>query len=336
MKFSIKYIFALLPLFFLTLAGTFVSCGDSGVTQLQNSGTLSLSGLKPIDKNTTGTYELWGSIESSADHDENAFRSMGRFIVTPSGEITDTNGGSYSPNLGKITNINNVSDVIVTIQPPGYFDTIPSNIKVIGGPKQIQGGELVFALSMSYSDVLPPSSLFSSSAASALLASPSTGIASFDYKRGLWFAADTNASTPGITLPALADTTEWTYQAWVISDSNPAYVYNIGRFDRPSAQDNNQQCQQNPPQMTWLLPGHDWILTNCPGGSLPDITDLTSGYTVFITLEPRYEQGSELLTPFYIKLFTAPVSSGPFGTVFSLQNVSASNLPSGELRLKAN
>ena len=178
--------------------------------------------------------------------------------------------------------------------------------------------------------------MFSSSTANSLLASPSTGTASQEYKKGLWFAADTNANTPGITLPVLADTTEWTYQAWIMSDSNPAYIYNIGRFDRPNAQDNNQQCQQNPPQMTWLLPGHDWILANCPGGSLPDITDLTTGYSVFITLEPRYEQGTELFVPFYIKLFTAPVSSAPFGTIFSLQNVSTSNLPSGELRLKAN
>lgn len=320
----------------LTTAGSFISCGDSAVTQLQNSGSLSVNGLKSIDKNTTGTYELWGSVESTADHDENAYRSMGRFNVTAAGEITDTNGGSYSPNLGRISNINNVSDVIVTIQPPGYFDTIPSNIKIIGGPKQIQGGELVFTLSMSYSDILPPSSLFSSSAAAALLASPSTGMASLDYKKGLWFVLDTNASTPGLTLPVLADTTEWTYQAWIVNDSNPAYIYNMGRFDRPNGQDNNQQCQQNPPQMTWLLPGHDWLLANCPGGSLPDISDLASGYTVFITLEPRYEQGTELTAPFYIKLFTAPVSSGVFGTVFSLLNVSSSNLPSGELRLKAN
>ena len=331
-KFRINFLFLII----LAAAAVLYSCGDSTVTELQNSGSLSLSGLKPIDKNTTGTYELWGSIESGADHDENAFRSMGRFAITPSGEITDTSGGSFSPILGKISNINNVADVIVTIQPPGYFDTIPSNIKVIGGPKQIQGGELVFALSMSYADILPPSSLFSSSTAQALLVSPSTGVASSDYRKGIWFAADTNAGAPGLTLPVLADTTEWTYQAWIVSDSNPAYIYNIGRFDRPNAQDNNQQCQQNPPQMIWLLPGHDWLLPNCPGGSLPDISDLTSGYTIFITLEPRYEQGTELFAPFYIKLFTSPVSSGSFGTIFSLQNVSSSNLPSGELRLKAN
>ena len=135
-----KIYIALLTTGILAAAGVFYSCGDSSVTQLQNSGSISLNGLKPIDKSTTGTYELWGSIESGADHDENAFRSMGRFVVTQTGEITDTNGGSFSPNLGKISNINNVSDVIVTIQPPGYFDTIPSNIKIIGGSKQIQEG----------------------------------------------------------------------------------------------------------------------------------------------------------------------------------------------------
>jgi hypothetical protein len=58
-----------------------------------------------------------------------------------------------------------------------------------------------------------------------------------------------------------------------------------------------------------------------------------------ITLEPRFEQGEALNKPFYIQLFKAsnPLSSTyQFGTVLSLLNTAASNIPSGELRLSAN
>jgi hypothetical protein len=329
----IKYL-STLPV--IVFAGLFISCGDSGVSTIQNSGTLSLSKLQPIDKNLTGTYELWGSVESAADHDENTYRSMGRFVVTASNQVTDTNGNAFSPYLGRISNINNVSDVLITIQPPGYFDTVPSNIKVLGGSKQLQGNELVYNLTMSYSDILPVSSQFAASSASYILASPTTGTASSEYRRGIWFTADTNGTAAGITLPVLSDTSEWTYQAWVVKDISGEKFYNIGRFDDPNASDNNQQCQQNPPLMQWLHPGHDWLQANCPGGFLPDITDLTQDYSVLITLEPRFEQGSELFSPFYIKILTGTIGSLPFGAVNMMSNEFANFVPSGQLKLKTN
>ena len=88
----------------------FYSCGESGTTAPQNSASMTLSRLEPIDKNITGTYELWGSVESAFDHGENAYRSMGRFTVNSSGAITDTSGNPFSPNLGRIGNITDVQD----------------------------------------------------------------------------------------------------------------------------------------------------------------------------------------------------------------------------------
>jgi len=46
----------------LTATGLFFSCGDSAVTQLQNSGSLTVNGLKSIDKNTTGADEMGGGV----------------------------------------------------------------------------------------------------------------------------------------------------------------------------------------------------------------------------------------------------------------------------------
>jgi hypothetical protein len=315
----------------------FYSCGDdSDVVTSQNKGTLTVNRLQQIDKNVVGTYELWGSVITGQDHDENAFRSMGRFAVNAAGEITDTSGGAFSPNLGKISNINNVSDVIITIQPPGYNDTLPSNIKILGGTKQLIGSELVFDLSMAYSDILPASSQFSSAAANFILASPTTGTASLQYQKGVWFTTDTSGVNAGITLPSLPDTTEWTYQAWVIYNSNTSFIYNIGRFDSPNARDNNQQCELTG-GLTWNVPGHDWLQANCPGGGLPDITSLNNGYSIMITLEPRYEQGSALNIPFFLKILSSgSIASQPFGTVHLLSNVFSANAPTAQIRLSAN
>lgn len=324
-KFSVVLIF---------LSLIICSCSDdSGVTASQNKGSLYLSSLKQLDKNIEGTYELWASVEPGFDHDENAFRSLGRFAVNSTGELTDTSGGTFNVNLSKIANINNIGDVIITIQPPGYNDTIPSNIKLLGGSKYIQGGELIFDLSMSYTDILPVSSQFSTAQAKYLLASPTTGSASSQYLKGIWFTRDTNGTTEGLTLPVLPDTAEWTYQAWVYDGSDN--YYNIGRFDSPSERDGNQQCELSG-GLVWQLPGQDWLQANCPGGGLPDIISLNNSYKVLITLEPRYEQGTALGKPFYLKIFEGNIAVQPFGTVQNITNYFNSYLPSAQLRLSGN
>lgn len=314
----------------------FYSCGsDSGVNVTQNSGSITVNNLKTIDKNIEGTYELWGSVESASDHGENAYRSMGRFTVNSSGTVLDTSGAPFSPYMGKITNINYVSDIIVTIQPPGYNDTIPSNIKILGGPKNVSGGAVVFDLTMNYRDILPASSQFSTSEARFILASPSAGTASAEYQKGLWFTTDTNGTIAGLTLPVLPDTAEWTYQAWVINNSNSAYIYNMGRFTASNQADNNQQCRLNG-GLEWNYPGHDWLQPNCPGGGLPDILSLNNGYNLLITLEPKYEQGSALNIPFYLKIFETTVTVHQFGTVMQMLNQFNSLVPTAQVRLTAN
>lgn len=321
-------------IFTLILSIFIFSCNDSGVVTTQNKGSITVNRLQPIEKNIIGTYELWGSLETASDHNENAFRSMGRFAVNGSGTITDTSGNPFTPNLGKIANINNVGDIIITIQPPGYNDTIPSNIKILGGAKQLSGSELVFDLTMSYTDILPSSAQFNVAIADFILASPTSGTASSQFQKGIWFTRDTTGLAAGLTLPALPDTAEWTYQAWVIDNSNSANIYNIGRFDSPETGDNNQQCQLNG-GLVWNHPGHDWLQANCPG-TIPDITSLNNNYSVLITLEPKFEQGAALNIPFYLTLFTGNISAVPFGTLQVLSNSFSSTAPSGQVRLSAN
>lgn len=327
-----KKLFFLLAAFVSLIAA---SCNDSGVINPISTSTEFRTTLKPIDENVVGIYELWASVETGLDHDEGAYRSLGKFTVDVTGKINNTSGGTFAVDLSKISNTNNIGDVIVTIQPPGYLDTIPSNIKIIGGSKLLQGNSIVFDLRMSYTDIIPLSAVFGSSLARYILASPTSVYASAEFERGLWFSRDTIGNLEGITLPFLNDTLEWVYQAWVYERSNPANIYSMGRFINPNTSDDYNQCQGlNAP---WQKPGQDWLQPNCPGGGLPDITNLNSNlYNIMITLEPRYEQGPALSVPFYIKLFTDSINTAPYSTVFTMQNVSGSNLPTGILILSSN
>jgi len=319
------------------------SCSDSSVTVPKNSGTFSAN-VKRLDKNVDGVYAIWVSIETNLDHGDAAFKCLGRFNVSTSGALVDT-GSSENPfslNLSAVADINTIGDAIVTIEPPGDNDTLPSNIRMLGGAKNNQNGVLVFSLTMDYDEILGSiATQFPSDSAKCVLAAPTTGD-STQFYHGLWFSKNARSPVAGLTVPFIIDTLDWTYQAWIFDRRNINWCYNIGRFNAQweSSQVSPHSCGQTPPSTVWQLPGEDWIQPNCPGGIMPDISDLrNTNYDIVITLEPRFEQGEALNKPFYIQLFKAsnPLSSSyQFGTVLSLQNTASSNIPSGELRLTVN
>jgi len=322
-------------LFCCLLSTLLLNCSDSNTTQPVNTADISVTNLKPLNPQVEGVYEAWVSVETSLDHDDEAYRSLGRFNIASNGSLIDTLGNPFSLKISRIGNINLTEDALITIEPPGDNDTLPGNIKFLGGAKSPQGNTLVFNLTMGYSEILGNIALqFSTASAEYLLASPSTGDSN-QFNRGIWFSKTTSGPTvPGLTLPTIPDTLDWTYQAWVIDSTNTSWLYNIGRFNASLEVDDYQQCQFNPPAQTWPVPGNDWIQPNCPGGGLPDITNLNSGiYRLLITLEPRFEQGSALLKPFYIQLFYGNLLPGTYGTVLSLPNVSAGTMPSAVIRL---
>ena len=322
-------------LLILSIAFIYSSCSDDTANPTQNVIDFSYTNLKPLNQNVEGVYEAWLSVETGFDHDDAAYRSLGRFNITSSGLIVDTSGNPFTLKLNRISNINQTEDALVTIEPPGDNDTIPGNIRLLGGAKTQQGSSLVFNLTMSYNEVLGNiATQFPSSTAKYLLASPTTGDTN-QFNRGAWYTQNTNGSVPGLTLSSIPDTMDWTYQAWVIdSRDSTNRIYNMGRFDKPDTTDSYNQCQGSLPP--WLVPGNDWIQPNCPSG-IPQITDFNNGfYELLITLEPRFEQGSAISKPFYLKLFYGNLEPSTYGTVLNLANVSSSYLPSAVIRLTTN
>lgn len=323
MKKSIFYaVFVLCTALFIT------ACDDSGVTTKKNNVEFSTS-LKTLGS-TDGMYEAWVSLDNGTDHGDAAYVSIGKFNISSTGAMVDENGNATKLDITRISNVNATEDAIITIEAPGDNDTIPGT-RILGGVKTVQGGFLVFDMSMGSDEVLPAANLFTAfGAAKYTLASPTDQFASFNLPHGVWFSQDTTGSLSGLLLPQLPDTAEWTYQAWVVDMRDSANrIYNMGRFMNPDGADDNSQCKGS--NNVWNVPGHDWIQTNCPGGGLPDIDNLNnSNYKLMVTLEPRFENAGS--PPFYIKLFYGNLLiAGPFGTIASIPNTTV--LPTAQIKL---
>jgi len=321
-------------IFFIIIAVIINSCNDSGVENTgKNTGQLTVQNLKPLNTSIEGYYEAWVSIESlSADHGDEAFRTIGKFNVKDDGSLIDKNGNPYKPDLSHIPNINATADAIITLEPPGDNDTIPGESRIAGGSKTTVGNELVFNLSMNNADVLGTRAdqIASAPEATYILAAPTTGDTN-QYKRGSWFSKNTGGTMAGLILPTIPDTLGWWYQAWIIDTTGQDHYYSVGRFYNPAGADDNSACDTNvaPP---WNLPGQDWIRTTCFGAN-PLITDLTSGkYKILVTLEPKFEQGTALNLPFFIKLYEANIINQAYGTLNSIPN--SFQMPGGVLKLQ--
>jgi hypothetical protein len=327
---NLKFIYLPLMLCFVFL---FNSCDDSGITADKKKIEFSFTGLQRLNQQVDGVYEGWLSVGSGLDHDDNSYRSVGRFNISASGQLVDTAGNPASLNLSRISDVNLTEDALITSEQPGDNDTLPG-IKLLGGVKTIVSGSLVFEMSMGYSEILPVSGQFAGATARYMLASPTNQYASNTPQLGIWFSLDTNGSSTGLTLPTLPDTAEWTYQAWIVDNLDSVNnIYNIGRFTRSDQADDNSQCKG--PNNVWNVPGSDWIQPNCPGGGIPDIVNLNnSNYKVWITLEPKSETNG-LPRPFFIRLFYGTVLvTGGFGNTFSVGNTTS--LPTAQIRLSVN
>jgi hypothetical protein len=310
------------------------SCGDD-VVNPKNVGEFSVQNLKPLNTVVDGMYELWVSIVTTGDHDDNALRTLGKFNVSSTGSLIDKNGNTFQLSLSRVPDINKIADAIVTIEPPEpESDTIPSEARIMGGVKNVENGKLIFDLSMNYNEVLGSRADLIDNAPDAkyVLAAPTTGDTNL-YKKGAWFSANINGTAAGLQLPVIPDTLGWWYEAWIVdtTQQDVYQFYDMGRFFNPAAADDNQRCDSI---LTsgWNLPGQDWIRQSCYPVNFTPITDLTAGkYKILVTLEPHFEQGVALSVPFVFKIYEGRITDQTYGTINSLTNIF--DMPGGLLKL---
>jgi len=285
-----------------------LACGDDGGPQLQEV-TVAFQNLTQLDPATEGSYEGW-VIDGTGNP-----VSTGKFVLAANGVYT-----FMSP-------IADPAMFVLTVEPPGDNDAVPSDQKLLGGPF-VNGTATLSALGFVSASATANVSV---SPGTHVLLTPTNG-SNTNEDAGIWLVnppAPGGAPTAAVTaLPALAD--GWVYEGWVVYQPGTAnqVAISYGKY-RPQAdgtlsgRDSDAggplsaapgDLQAGPP-----FPGGDFVAANgnmVPGGlALPfdfngdDAVQGDSEWMHVISIEPAFDEGESSLAavPFQLK---------PYGNAF--------------------
>jgi hypothetical protein len=305
-----------------TLIVVFGACEDQG-PQIPTV-AVTLQNLMTLDPATEGSYEGW-VIDGAG-----AAISTGKFVLPADGRYS-----FESP-------VADPAMFVLTVEPPGDADDVPSDQKILGGPF-IGGMATITALGFVSASA---SADFGGSPGTHVLLTPTTATAT-DDDGGIWLL-DPSGPAATVTLPELAD--GWVYEGWAVNlpgtPNQTAISY--GKF-RPQAggsltgRDSDAagplsgapgDLAAGPP-----FPGGDFVMTNgnaVPGGlAVPfdfngdDVVMGDSEWMHVISIEPAFDEGEDTLDaiPFQLKPFGNAFGDG--GPTDSRMITALNPLPSG-------
>ena len=285
------FISLLLSLFFIGCGGS-SSDGGSGEEQ---TGPIRFSSLDQIDRLDNGFYyEGWAIINGEAI-------STGKFNVTD-------NGGFFSVTEAQEADYSNTFAVILTIEPAGDDDLIPSDTKYIAGEVGTDGTAL---LNTSHPAVIGDS--FESASGSFIVATPTDGEGNNEFS-GAWFL-DTNGPSASLNLPTLP--VGWEYEGWAVVDGVPL---STGRFLNASGADDFSGFSGSLPAPPF--PGEDFLVNAPDGLTFP--LDLRGG-DIVISVEPSPDDSP---APFTLKPLVGAV---PAEVTIGANNALGNNANSPQL-----
>ena len=215
-------------------------------------------------------YENWAIIDGAAV-------PAGKFNVED-GVIIGLDGAAISS--FPVPGLETASAIVITIEPAGDNDTVPSDTHFVAG--DVVDG--IAELSIAHPAAIGTD--FTDAAGTVLLATPTNGD-NTDELSGIWFL-ELPGPTASLQLPTLP--AGWKYEGWAVIDGIP--VTSATFLDVAAADD---AAPFSGPEPGPPFPGEDY-LENAPDG-LVFPTDLT-GATIVISVEPDPDDGPE---PFVLK-----------------------------------
>ncbi len=318
----------LLPAF---AAGLFLSsCGKDNATDPGKfSVSLSAPTLMPLAAGE-GHYELWISFPQDElrlqkrAHGDEAYVSFGKFNVTGNGQLVDLNGKAmvFAPKSGVEIDINLAVDAVLSVERESDNDNRPGS-RLLGGEFTGNDRQATATLRASSRDAVGYD--FTRSSGNYLLQTPSTAD-TLDCNRGLWWMMPNETAGLG-NLPALADTSGWNYEGWLVdhSGAQPQF-YSTGTFLTAIGADADGAGLTAGGGTGLPFPGQDFV-REAPGIPLPPPLD-NGSFAVLVTLEPVPDNSRQ---PFYLVILRderiEPNSAGP-QIAAPMQNVAASSFPS--------
>ena len=271
--------------------------------------SLDLTGMQPLSNGYQ--YEVWLVFGSKV-------RSVGKFQSDTSGQVIPTEGFLlHGQSLALPVDSTHITEILITIEPPGEDDGRPSETRYLAGTIVNGGADLTV------SHPLALGVSFRRAKAFYILSSPSsTGLE--DWKSGIWWldlmGDSTLAGEPGLHLPELP--AGWLYEGWVEVSGQ---ALTTGRFHQVFGHDFDSPY--NGPLPVPAVPGEDYILNAPEGLAFP--TDIRGG-RIFVSVEPYPDDDPK---PFSISplLSTIPKQGG-YRITYRLENVYR-QLPSGVVRV---
>ena len=247
---------------------------DDAMAMSDGAFTLELSGVQPLSGGLH--YEGWAIVDGQPV-------STGKFNVDSTGTVLDLTGalkveGMFHPGV----DLEAASAVVITIEPEGDTDTVPSGTKYLAG--DVNGG--VATLLVSHPAAV--GSDFAGSTGKYILATPTNEIGD-DEKSGIWFF-DLSSGSPavGLDLPVLPD--GWEYEGWAVIDGTPVSTGRFTAFDQVDSHSLHSGPGSGPE-----FPGEDFLVNAPEGLTFP--VDL-SGAAAVISVEPSPDDSP---TPFALK-----------------------------------
>jgi len=215
-------------------------------------------------------YENWAIIDATPI-------AAGKYNVVQ-GAIVDLDGAAVS--AWPVAGLEAATTIVVTIEPAGDTDAIPSDTHFVAG--DVVDGSA--QLSIGHPAALGTD--FADAAGTVVLATPTNGD-NTDELSGIWFLA-LPGPVPSLDLPALP--AGWKYEGWAVIDGVP--VTSGTYLDVAAADD---AAPFSGPEPGPAFPGEDYLVNAPDGVTLP--TDL-SGATIVISVEPDPDDGP---MPFVLK-----------------------------------
>jgi hypothetical protein len=249
-------------------------------------------------------YEGWLIVDGNAV-------TTGKFTVDSNGNLKDLNGNAISGQTVPEIDISKVSKYVLTLEPSGDTDIIPSSVKPIAGDFSNNIANLSHNLGVSLDNI----------AGGYILATPSDG-AGNNENSGIWYLDPNGGPGPSLTLPDLSETA-WVYEGWIVLND---IAVTTGRFNTSSefdSFDGYSGDQGYPP-----FPGEDFI-KNAPSG-LNFPTDFSGGKAV-ISIEPRIDNSPE---PFQFKPLVADIPNSAMDHHLYTMTDASDTLATGKVTMK--
>lgn len=203
--------------------------------------------------------------------------------------------------------------IIVTIEPAGDTDTIPSETHFVAGDINADGES---ELTIDHPAALGTD--FSDAAGQFILATPSNGNNTDEFS-GVWFL-DPSGPAESLTLPTLP--AGWMYEGWAVIDGVPV---STGTFLTAVGADSGEPFKG--PDGTPPFPGEDFLLNAPDGVTFP--TDLRE-LPIVISVEPYPDNAP---TPFVLKPLVGMAPADAADHVLYDLGLNVDDLPSASIRI---